>query len=306
MINLIFDLDQTLIDSTALNNYETVLFKTDKRHNEIFGINTGGRQGHGNYIITCRAYSSVILRYCFKNFNVGFWTAGRIKYGDDILKRILLPEEYKKCVCIIGRTSKTADYWKCKDIINKTNFKIPKLDGSLTKPLSLLFEDNKNYKGIHENNTLLIDNSPWNIIPNPKNSIYIVDSCTKKTDDLLFLLYLKLKEIRRIKDVTKIDFREYFKNSYDVVSCKNIYKVGLVKKKKIYEIGDCIEGHAPGIFYIILGVNTGRNTRKKSVKKSVKKKSIVNPPIKYKVVNYFFGEDEKHLDHADIVHQVII
>lgn len=298
MINLIFDLDQTLIDSTKLDNNETVLLKTDKRHNEIFGINTGK---DSNYIITCRAYSSVLLRYCFKNFNVGFWTAGTIKYGDAILKRILLPEEYKKCICIIGRTSNTVNYWKCKDIINKTNFKIPKLDGAMSKPLSLLFEDNKNYKGIHKNNTLLIDNSPWNIIPNPKNSIYIVDSCTKKTDDLLFLLYHKLKEIRRKKDVTKIDFREYFKNSYEVVSCSNIYKVGLVKKKKIYEIGDCIEDNNDNIFYIILGVNTGRNARKKSVKK----KSIGTPPVKYKVVSYFSG-DEKHLNHADIMHQVII
>lgn len=75
--------------------------------------------------------------YCFKNYNVCFWSAGNITYVDKILKSLLLKEEYDKCICIIGRTKdNNPKFWECNDLVNNTRFKIPKLDGQITKPLS--------------------------------------------------------------------------------------------------------------------------------------------------------------------------
>ena len=68
MLNLIFDLDATLIDSSPLDDNDTNLIETNKRYNEVFYINVNK---HG-YLCFCRAYSTLLLRYCFKNYNVGF------------------------------------------------------------------------------------------------------------------------------------------------------------------------------------------------------------------------------------------
>ena len=321
MLNLIFDLDQTLIDSVAISETEPTTLQTDKRHTEIFIINEKYK-GKTSYIITCRPYSSFLLRYCFKNFNVGFWTAGTLTYGLEILKKLLYPEEFKKCICIIGRTKSTISYWKCKDHNNNIEFKIPTLDGHVTKPLSLLFNDNKNYRNFKESNTILIDNSPWNIIPNQKNSIYIVNSCTQKSDNLLFLLYKKLDTIKNTKDVTKIDFKEYFKSSYDVVSCLDIYKTGLYQKKNKYEIGDCIESSIYDGFYIILDIidkssksksktklsKTKQNKIKQSKTKLNKTKQLTSiDNIKYVVCHYFNGEPKpEKLTNKSILHKVVV
>lgn len=301
MLNIIFDLDETLIDSYKLIDDNTNLIKTDRRISEVFYMDTNIEQ----FFVVCRAYSSLLLRYCFKNFKVGFWTAGTIKYGDIIIKKILSEEEYKKCICIIGRTKSTYKIWECKDIVNGNILTIPKLDNVQTKPLSYLFNDNKNYKTLNKNNTILIDNSPWNIIPNPNNSIYVIDSCSHKSDKILFKLYEFLKDIKdkKIKSVKDIDFQKSFNSQYKEQSCIDLKSAGLINTKKEYDIGDCVELYESihkNNYYIII-----KKLKSKQAKSKRKKSNGGSRAIKYMALHLYNIED-KTFNQDNIAHQVFI
>ena len=309
MLNIIFDLDETLINSVHLDNNETILMKTTNRYTEVYLINVGK---NNNFLVNCRSYSSLLLKYCFKNFNVGFWTAGTIDYGKKIIKRLLNEEEYKKTICIIGKEKKNDKYWLCKDIINNNKFKIPLLDGQKTKPLSILFEDNTHYKNINKRNTILIDNNTWNIIPNPKNSLYLIDCCTHIKDNILFILYQKLKDIKekKITNVQTIDFKIFFNDLYGKDSCKVEFDRNTKNKKTKYNVGDCISinnkklNNQEEVIWIVLEIINNKTNNSKTLKKKDKKKSN---KYKYKIISLFKGEVYNDLvNHEDIKYQLLI
>ena len=145
MLNLIFDLDETLIKSMKIYRYKKnkrnpLPFIYDVKGLSFFYINykilkdkkktkknkkkgktkkNQKTQNEIDYLIFQRTNLEVFLKFCFKHFNVGFWTNADIKYGREIIKNILTPEEIKKCFCLIYRTNLNDDYYYYKDDVKK-------------------------------------------------------------------------------------------------------------------------------------------------------------------------------------------
>jgi len=298
MINIIFDIDETLVSSLYFDNSITgpdsiKFLETGYRNTEIFHIK---HLYDFSSICICRNYSALLLRYCFENFNVGFWTAGKNRIIP-ILKKILMPEEYKKCICIISRTNNNDNTWKCIDYVNNHTFTVNKLAGNMSKHLSILFNDNKNYKNINETNTILIDNSEWNIVPNPKNSIYVIDCC-HTGDNVLFLLYQYFTKMKKdkIKNVLNIDFNEFFKKINIMKSC---YNNKFIKIQKEYEIGDIVNIKDNKYYGAIVDKHVSDKKTSKHIKTSKHKtksksktNSNSNSNITYTIVDAYYNNKD--------------
>ena len=82
-INLIFDLDETLVQLGEANH------------------NNKGIQLKENKFLFIRPYCKELLNFCFKKFRVSFWTSGSPRYCKKILTIILSPEQLKKTKIII-------------------------------------------------------------------------------------------------------------------------------------------------------------------------------------------------------------
>ena len=82
-INLIFDLDETLVQMGKENfNNEGIHIK----NNKFLFIRPGCKE---------------LLDYCFKKYQVSFWTSGSPKYCHRILSIILTKNQIKKTKVII-------------------------------------------------------------------------------------------------------------------------------------------------------------------------------------------------------------
>jgi len=251
MLNLIFDLDSTLIQSLYMDG--NITFINDIKGVEFFhimySIKKQGRKSKKKrkgktkkckptmketkkFIVFQRAYLSTFLRFCFNNFNVGFWTNGTIGYMNEILKKILLPEELKKCICILGRVKMNDDEIVYKDLKNKRKFKIKKTNDSYSKKLEYIYN-----KKITKNNTLLFDDGLYNKAVNCDNVILIPEyKYNIQNDKCLFRLMEILKKnknntIQRlnIKSIEDELFKDYKKEK----------KKWEIKKK--YKVNDIID-----------------------------------------------------------------
>tara|TARA_B100001287_G_C22505472_1_gene445689 strand:+ start:114 stop:725 length:612 start_codon:yes stop_codon:yes gene_type:complete len=195
-INLILDLDETLIHTVKSNDKPLENNKKYINLPNFFGI------------VHFRKYLQEFLNYCYTNFTVSFWTASNSLYCKEILKIILNEEQFKNTKAIfISEENNIIDL--------KTN-KIYKNINSKFKPLDLLWEDKELSESFNRNNTLLIDNDPNIVKYNLDNSIQIDSFLNNDSNNVFCKLSLVLENIKNL-----INVRSFKKEFYDYDnSCK--------------------------------------------------------------------------------------
>ena len=173
-INLIFDLDETLIQMGNDNH-------------QNLGINI-----KNNKYVFLRPYCKELLDYCFTNYIVSFWTSSSYKYCKIILDIILTPKQYQKTKIIICKSN---NYYY--EIKNNSKYKTikyykdDKLVSDYVKSLNLLWNKNEFSCDFNSFNTLLIDDNFFLEKINPNNFIKITPWCRylQQDNSLLRLKY---------------------------------------------------------------------------------------------------------------------
>ena len=210
-INIILDIDETLLHTYSFNfnNYKhTNIINPTKSNIGIINL--------PNYLglVYIRPFLFEFLKYCFKFFNVGFWTAGSTLYCREVLKIILTKEQYEESTIILARDNE--NYVNIKTNIIYKNINNPK---KIMKPLSLLWNDKELGILFNNRNTLLIDNDNNILFDNPNNSICIQAYDRLNNDDIILCCLSNWLNI--IKNTNNIQIVE--KNIKDISeSCKNL------------------------------------------------------------------------------------
>lgn len=163
-LNIIFDLDETLISTLLLN------FGKGERHKlQMPSISDIGIMNFNNscFITYIRPYIDELFEYCFENFNVSFWTAGSYLYCREVLRIILNEEQYNKTKIILSKLDDVTI------IEMKTNKKITNEDiNKITcKSLDLLYLANPNF---NQQNTLIVDDNLYVCTYNYQNAIRMI------------------------------------------------------------------------------------------------------------------------------------
>lgn len=181
-INLILDIDETLIHTEEISN--------DLKNDENI-IKLPYFTGK----VYLRPYLEEFLNFCFENFTVSFWTTSNSLYCKTILQLILTKEQFDKTLLVLSSEENK--------IINlKTNL-IYSDNKSQLKPLELLFEDKKLSKIFKKENTLIIDNTLNIIYENKYNSILVEDFRNNDNINVFCVLANLLNRIKSAGDVTK-------------------------------------------------------------------------------------------------------
>ena len=111
--HLILDIDETLIHS-ALGDEKTSIY--------------------------LRPNLKFFLNYCYKHFNVGYWTLGTKKYCLHILHKILTKDQFERTKASSVIISRCDEGNKYEDVLRSHTFEVKKLDNHFTKPLQYLFD----------------------------------------------------------------------------------------------------------------------------------------------------------------------
>lgn len=161
MINIVLDLDETLIHTLSITkSFSTNLSKMADFHFEIDGQ---------HFWVNKRPGLDLFLDFIFKYFQVGIWTAADKEYATQICKKVLTYEQVKKIKFIYSRNFCHLDQNE-----NPPMF---------TKPLAKLYEL---YPDFNHQNTLMIDNAPHVMKYNPHNGVYIPDFMSENHDEVLY------------------------------------------------------------------------------------------------------------------------
>jgi hypothetical protein len=196
-VNLILDLDETLINTFQFNFFDNEISNLDCSDNSTVGI-----INLPNYlaIVFLRPHLINFLKFCFDNFNVGFWTAGSTTYCKEILKLILTEEQFDASILILAKEE------SC--YINLKNNKIFYcIDSKETvKDLKFIWEDDDLSELCKRENTIIIDDNKKILFQNPDNSVLIPQYLrTNKNDNILCRLGNWLALCVSIDDVRNID-----------------------------------------------------------------------------------------------------
>lgn len=249
MINLIFDLDQTLIHSLEEVNNNIFIanikassafiiyekknklqksFKSKKQKTQKNTKTIKQNKEINPMIVFKRNNLNFFLRYCFHYFKVGFWTSGTTNYLYKILKNILLPDEYKKCICIIGREKSDNNSITYKDLISKKIFKIKDVNNNYVKDLNYIYN-----KTITKDNTILFDDLLQHKAINCNNNVLIpIYNYTQNNDNVLYHIIKELDKIKYHKTIARLNIKnlenKLFENSqpnnYDYTKYLKKYK----------------------------------------------------------------------------------
>ncbi len=181
-INLIFDLDETLVQLGEAN------------------YNNKGIQLKENKFLFIRPYCKELLDFCFKKFRVSFWTSGSPRYCKKILTIILSPEQLKKTKIIICKYENKFLELRSKKIYQPIKYYLDDtVISGYVKSLNLLWtvEEFNNKFDIY--NTLIIDDNFFLEKINPMNYIRIGAWCRyMKYDNALDRLRLWLKDNKEL------------------------------------------------------------------------------------------------------------
>lgn len=197
---IIFDIDGTLVDTqldgTHLFNFDGTLYMTSKR------------PGFDN-----------LMEYCFKNYDIGFYTAASSEYATRILKLFLSNEQYNKIKFI-------KSYKNCAKIRHSpigsllgSSTELPTHSGFgeyglsefIIKPLGKIWR--KRYareNGWNRHNTIIVEDTQGTCIQNYGNAIYVpsyVFGREQKCDQILVRLIKYLDELRNVESVRSIEKR---------------------------------------------------------------------------------------------------
>lgn len=182
-LNIILDLDQTLIAGELLSEMNKIRSATDREQLQKQLIEYGKKYGRHEfhspdgevYVIYGRPFLQEFLDVLFANFNVSVWTAASSDYAQFVINNFIL----------LSNTNRKLDFIYTR---NKCEIYSDKNSQFLTKPLIKLFKQNECYK---PRNTFILDDNddvhkiqpyncikaiPFNIINKDKNMRYIKDS----------------------------------------------------------------------------------------------------------------------------------
>ena len=167
--HLILDIDETLIHS-ALGDEKTSIY--------------------------LRPNLKFFLNYCYKHFNVGYWTLGTKKYCLHILHKILTKDQFERTKASSVIISRCDEGNKYEDVLRSHTFEVKKLDNHFTKPLQYLFDHPVYGHLFKKQNTLLIDNNPIVTAVNPHNSILIPSFYNDSSDNFLLMIIKWLEKVK--------------------------------------------------------------------------------------------------------------
>lgn len=180
-INIIIDLDNTLLHSFE-DNFQLELLSYNNYENKYnFKIK------EKKFIIYTRPFTKKFLKYCFKNCNVGFWTAGNIQYCKLVINYLLDKSQKQKSIFILARKKNNKEYTVFLDIKTQKSIKTRKINNKITKPLNNVYQK----YNIDPKNTVILDNNPLVLQINKKNTIVINDyfyNLHKKDTSLLIII----------------------------------------------------------------------------------------------------------------------
>lgn len=166
-LNIILDLDQTLISAEANEEYDFESNYTKANQFEFYDMD-------GYYIVFERPGLQKFLDYIFKHFNVSVWTAASKDYALFIIDKIILQNKPERKLDWIFFS------YHCK-ISNKIK--------NSSKNLSILWEEYK-LDGYNENNTLILDDYEEDVFEPQKNrcvlakGFYFTDENSENDDYL--------------------------------------------------------------------------------------------------------------------------
>ena len=181
-INLIFDLDETLVQMGKENfNNEGIHIK----NNKYLFIRPGCKE---------------LLDYCYKKYQVSFWTSGSPKYCHRILTILLTRKQIKKTKIIICKYKKQFLELKTSKIYQPIKYYLDdEVISHYVKSLNLLWNIEDFNKTFSIYNTLIIDDNFFLEKINPSNYIKITPWCRYSSgDNSLYRLSLWLEENNQI------------------------------------------------------------------------------------------------------------
>lgn len=191
-INVVIDLDNTVIYSHAYNLYKKLKEKDTKWLHTYPNY-----QMDDDYVVCERPQLQSFLTWLFKNFNVMVWSAASPDYVDFIVKNIILNKKNRK----LDRVFNSTHCDESQEMYNGD-----------TKNLNLLW-DKYDFENYGPYNTLIIDDMKHVIDSQPNNAIrikkFIADE-KRQTDCELENIKKKLIEIKRRFDrssTKKIDYK---------------------------------------------------------------------------------------------------
>lgn len=180
-LNLLLDLDQTLISAEATEEHD---FKKYRQKSKLFNF----ENMDGYYIVYERPYLQEFLDFAFKNFNISIWTAASKDYALFIIDKIILKKPGRKLDWIFFS-------YHC-DLSKKQR------KGS--KDLEMLW-DIYNTPGYNKKNTMILDDYDEVYKTQPNNCIvakpFEFTHQNSEKDNFLKTLIPKLDNLKCDEDV---------------------------------------------------------------------------------------------------------
>jgi TFIIF-interacting CTD phosphatase-like protein len=197
-MNLILDLDNTLISTFNFNFYNNKNTEIDHINDSMISIlhlpNFLG-------LVYIRPHLYDFLEYIFTSFNISIWTASSTIYCREVLKMILTETRFNETIVILAR-----DNNNYVDIKTNKIYKNVIRNNIIQKPLDLLWNDIQLSSIFTKENTLIIDNNSNILVENPYNSLVIQEFTSKSVNDTsLCTLINWLKIIQNVPDITEIN-----------------------------------------------------------------------------------------------------
>lgn len=185
-INILLDLDQTLISAESTSDYN---FKKNKSKSKKFTF----YDMDGYYIVFERPDLQSFLDDLFANFNVSIWTAASKDYALFIIDKIILQNKPER---------------KLDWVFFSYHCDISKKMKKGSKSLEMLW-DVYEIPGYNKNNTFILDDYDEVYNTQPNNCIiakaFEFEDSESNQDDFLKQLSEKLKDLKKNKSVDSIN-----------------------------------------------------------------------------------------------------
>jgi hypothetical protein len=210
-INIIFDLDGTLVDVDALNKPPLpapVGFPKSLITTNDF-VDSKGQQMH--YPMYLRPGVKQLLAYLLKNpdkYRVGVWTASFKNYSVGVVRKLFGEDYRQKLFCLLGTDEipdpKTGEPMRViENIFTGKHLPSRTVNKKVVKDLPTLF---KEYPECHPGNTLLVDDLGMHKRENPAETQKCIYSIPlwdpfEKTDDAELVELLKLAKQHKLLDI---------------------------------------------------------------------------------------------------------
>lgn len=201
-INILLDLDQTLISAEANEDFN---FKKYEDKSKLFRSD----DMDGYYTVFSRPYLQEFLDYAFKNFNVSIWTAASKDYALFIIEKIILNNKPERKLDFIFFS------YHC-DLSRKQK--------KYSKQLCMLWDIHK-LPGYNEKNTIIIDDYIQDVHKHQPNNCVIAppfEFTKEKSENDIFLkdIIPQLDKMKERFNSNDLNLTNHINNHMETVSVK--------------------------------------------------------------------------------------